>query len=221
MVSKGDKPKAKKQTFTKETAAQKKKRLANETKQRDKSIKLYTERIETLLNKNDEFKTLSAEQICYAVWSAQPKSERGTVEDFAKAIGVGRTTLWKWRHLEVIRNLRFEIAVDVYKERTPNVLDNLTSRAEDTDKDFNAAPYINTFLKFVENWTEGTDPNQPDIIVNFGFNPSKHIQPEDAQAPKKSLSQMKGKEVGEILGKKAYKAKRMKKAAVTVAKNSK
>lgn len=216
MATSRSKPKAKKTDSKTQKKTSGKKGGKKTSKVSRKKLESYTNQILNLLESNEDYQSLKPEQICFAVWAAQPESERGTQYDFAKTVDVSPQTLCNWRHIPEIMSLRFDVMQNVLKEKTVDVLDNLTSRATNKDPEFNAAPYINTFLKFIENWNEGVDVNMPDIEVRFGLPPSQFIKPEDDQKAKTSLSQMKGKEVGAILGKKAYKNKRMKSAAVTV-----
>lgn len=147
---------------------------------KQKVINTYQESVLTLLNINQDYQKLRPEQIAFAVWASQPKNERGRLGDFAKKIGVSRVTLWNWQKHDVIKQLRFEVMISSIQMSTTDVLYNLAERASNTDMSFNAAPYIKIYLQFIEGWRENEPAVKPDIVVNFGFQPSKHIQPEDS-----------------------------------------
>lgn len=155
--------------------------------------------VSTLLNKTPAYRKLKPEQIAFAMWYAQPKKLRGSMDAFAERIGCDRTTLYNWMRIDAVMELRTKILKITLRQFTPEVLHNLALRAQAADS---ATGDIKLFLQYAEDFVEKAeiDTVHPPVVLGFPIK-SKFVNPTDGKMPNKNASQISSQQMGVVLGK--------------------
>jgi len=145
------------------------------------------------------FKGINPKRVLFAAFIACPECSNLTNLQFCARYKVNKNTLWEWRQVEEVEQLRKYFLKHSMQRHTPKVLKQLKQAATTNDADWNIQlGAVKTFMAYAEDFNEKIDMDimqKSTLTVNFANMPSSQfLRPvEQKVADKKKLQKINKK----------------------------